>query len=335
MPSICKIENCKTQANYGLEKNKPLFCAKHKKNNMYDVKQKICEYKNCNKRAIYGLEKNGEKILCSTHKTKNMFNLINKICKYLDCKKRALFGINKAKYCSKHKDETMENLNSKKCEYKECKIQPSYGLEKNKPLFCVKHKKEDMKIVTSKICEYKNCDKIANFGLISGKSLLCIDHKTKYMFCSYYKQCSKCNLPYKPYHDSNYCSFCNPDKENKIRKEIVIKKLLQDNNYNFIHDNQFPNDCSDKYRPDFLFDCSTYYIILEVDEFCHKYKQECDLIRMNNITMSLGLPTLFIRYNPDNKTINEKERHKILLKVLNESLNYEFLENMDPIYLFY
>lgn len=150
-----------------------------------------------------------------------------------------------------------------------------------------------------------------------------------------HKRCISCNLTIVIKENDNFCWYCHPDKEHKIRKEIIIKNLLIDNNYKFIHDNQFPNDCSDRYRPDFLFNCNTYYIILEVDEFCHKYKQECDLIRMNNITMSLGLPTLFIRYNPDNKEFSKKERHKKLLEVLNKSLNYEFLQNIEPIYLFF
>lgn len=60
-------------------------------------------------------------------------------------------------------------------------------------------------------------------------------------------------------------------------------------------------------RPDFVFECAGYYCILEVDEFQHShYTQECEYARMINISQSLGMPTIFIRYNPDRYSVNEK-----------------------------
>ena len=46
-----------------------------------------------------------------------------------------------------------------------------------------------------------------------------------------------------------------------------------------------------KYKKDNL-------IIIEVDEGQHKqYTKECEFIRMNNIYLANGLPTIFIRFN--------------------------------------
>ncbi len=56
---------------------------------------------------------------------------------------------------------------------------------------------------------------------------------------------------------------------------------------------------------------------------------------MNNIISDIGLPTLFIRYNPDLKHVTKSKKHKKLLETLNTCLNLESLENLDPIYLFY
>ncbi len=56
---------------------------------------------------------------------------------------------------------------------------------------------------------------------------------------------------------------------------------------------------------------------------------------MNNISSGLGLPTLFIRYNPDLKGIPKKTKHTKLLEVLLSNLNLELLEDPSPIYLFY
>lgn len=71
-------------------------------------------------------------------------------------------------------------------------------------------------------------------------------------------------------------------------------------------------------RPDFVFDAVTHMIVVEIDEDQHKYYPcECEQIRMINISQSLGMPTIFIRYNPDKyqssyRLYSEKERMKAL-----------------------
>jgi hypothetical protein len=46
-------------------------------------------------------------------------------------------------------------------------------------------------------------------------------------------------------------------------------------------------------------------LILEVDEFQHRGSEyKCDKRRMMNIISKLGMPCIFIRYNPDNKNSN-------------------------------
>lgn len=62
----CKFETCNTHANYGHEYKKPMFCAKHRNENMRDVTNVVCQYPNCNKRAFYGIDK---PINCREHKT--------------------------------------------------------------------------------------------------------------------------------------------------------------------------------------------------------------------------------------------------------------------------
>ena len=56
---------------------------------------------------------------------------------------------------------------------------------------------------------------------------------------------------------------------------------------------------------------------------------------MNNISVGLGLPTRFIRYNPDKNGIRINIKEQELINVLNEELKKEFLDNLDPIYLNY
>jgi hypothetical protein len=90
--------------------------------------------------------------------------------------------------------------------------------------------------------------------------------------------------------------------------------------------------------PDFKFECNNYYLILEVDENKHKYYSggvECELKRINEIMATLEFPCKFIRYNPDNLDYTKQEKETELLKILDNYLNLEELDNIEPIYLYY
>lgn len=151
------------------------------------------------------------------------------------------------------------------------------------------------------------------------------------------RRCNGCKLFYVTKKNNFLCSYCNTNKtKRKKTKEEDVKNLLIENNFNFIHDKKIINDCCFKYRPDFLFDCNTYFIVLEVDEDAHdSYDKECEIIRMNNISIGLGLPCKFIRYNPDNKNFKKKEKQEKLIEILNENLYKEMLDDIEVVYLFY
>jgi molybdenum cofactor biosynthesis enzyme MoaA len=132
------------------------------------------------------------------------------------------------------------------------------------------------------------------------------------------------------------CSYCNPDKsKNRKSKENRVRDLLTEHNIQFIQDKVIENDCCLKYRPDFLIDCGTYYIILECDENAHaQYEQECEIIRMNNISSGLGLPVKFIRYNPDQKNVTRKEKERVLIDTLHQHYKKELITDLDVKYLY-
>jgi hypothetical protein len=52
---------------------------------------------------------------------------------------------------------------------------------------------------------------------------------------------------------------------------------------------------------------------------------------MNNIASGLGLPTKFIRYNPDNKQFTKKHKEIVLVETIKNNIALDFME---PIYLF-
>ena len=91
-----------------------------------------------------------------------------------------------------------------------------------------------------------------------------------------------------------------------------MKEKLPD--YDFIHNKSVGSECTKNDKqisnghlfPDIIFDCDFYHLIVEVDEHKHRAANyKCEEQRMYNIIAKLGLPCIFIRYNPDSKESNK------------------------------
>lgn len=364
---VCHDINCSSRASFGYD-NLQIFCGKHKEKDMQNNRHAKCASENCNKLASYGIERSTH---CLEHKTDEMTRLNSKICEFDGCKITAGYGIEKSTHCKAHKTPEMARFISKNkmCQEPGCNLFASYGIEKR--THCSKHKTDDMCYIDkTKICELcdkfasfgveknthcsihkeenmidfkhlnekcEDCNLTASFGYKSFKPLKCVAHKKDDMIDVNHKKCYNCKL-FRVNSKYKYCNLCDPYKDDEtIRKETIIKNLLLENNYTFTHNIQFSNDCKLKFRPDFLFQCSGYFLILEVDEFAHRnYEAECEIKRMNDIILGLGLPTKFIRYNPDKINITTEEKHNTLLECLDE-WKCKSLDNfsIEPIYLFY
>lgn len=95
-------------------------------------------------------------------------------------------------------------------------------------------------------------------------------------------------------------------------KNSKLKFQYKDNLYNLF--------------PDIRFDCDYYQLIVEVDEHKHRgVDYSCDERRMYDIIAKLGMPCIFIRYNPDSK---QSDKNILLNKVK------EYLELDDNIEVF-
>lgn len=257
-----------------------------------------------NKKEYY--EKNKDKISeqRKEYYKENKEEIIEKIKDYYQENKDEILKYQK-EYSKKYREENKEQIIKKRKEfYENNKEQIKQYYEENKDKISQYHKKYNL----------ENRDKINK-----------------------QRKCKDCQLFYVTKKNDYLCTYCNPNKTKKIKtKEENIKQLLIDNNFDFIHDKMVINDCCLKYRPDFLFDCISYYLILEVDENAHsQYDNDCEIIRMNNIIISLGLPCKFIRYNPDNKNFTKKEKEDKLLQILDDNLYKDMLEDIEPEYLFY
>jgi hypothetical protein len=107
------------------------------------------------------------------------------------------------------------------------------------------------------------------------------------------------------------CDFETKRREN--RKELVVKALLEAEKIAFRHDLR-PEDGCGRARPDFVIDCGTHIVIIEVDEHQHRkssYDCRCEQVRTINLFQEFGgLSVVFIRYNPDGYTGHDGRKGK-------------------------
>jgi hypothetical protein len=153
-----------------------------------------------------------------------------------------------------------------------------------------------------------------------GGSWICIHNKRK----DYCKECdgrelckSKWCSVTKNKKYQGYCLFCYihlfPDNEivrnYKTKEKSVfdyIKTYFSD--FSWVSDKKIENGCSQK-RPDLLLDLGFQIIIIEIDENQHNnYETTCENKRLMEISQDLHhRNTIFIRFNPDSYTYNNKK----------------------------
>jgi len=190
----------------------------------------------------------------------------------------------------------------------------------------------------------KQCKDIATFG--HKIQMHCEKHKKNGENNLIEKLCSNCNMV-NIFGDNGVCLYCDPDimKQKILSKQNIVKKLLDDNNFDYVYYDEVINRKCGLERPDFVFDCNTHFIILEVDEDQHKSRsEECEITRMLNIPNSMMDPVIFIRYNPDiykvngiNQDISNYSRHQKLLEYIDRAstIDISTIGCINAIYLFY
>lgn len=275
---ICRQVGCKKVPSYGKPESKLReYCSEHKPSDYIDVKSKICIHKGCVTIAIFGNPESKLREYCYTHKPSDYIDVVSKICGYSGCTTHATYGIlfQPKTHCAKHKTPNMYTKNKPICEYEKCKETPCYTDKKDSyPLRCEEHQEEDDTLVSESNCII--CDQV--------------------LFIK---------------SDTKMCNICAKVDITKIRheKELKIKTLLEEEEIDFIHDRTSDPGCH-KHRPDFLIDCETHYIVIEVDENQHSsYADECEIARMVNIQQGFGgMRVLFIRFNPDGYTDSDKKK---------------------------
>jgi hypothetical protein len=341
MPQSCVDSECKIQASFntpGLRK--PLYCGKHATDAMINVTKRPCHHTGCRTQPFFNLPGSRIGLYCFKHAKTEMINVVSPTCNHTGCKTQPKFNLPDAKkglYCYNHATTGMINVVSPTCHHSGCKTRSSFNLSGSKKgLYCSKHATNGMVDVVHQTCHHTDCKTRPKFNLPgSKKGLFCAKHAANSMVDVISPKCKSCGLFGADKRNDYLCSYCNPNKaKNRKSKENAVRDLLIKNNITFIQDKTIQNDCCNKSRPDFLIDCGSYFLVLEVDENAHSgYEKECEIIRMNNICHALGLPTKFIRYNPDNKSFTVKQKEAALIETLQACM--KDLDSVEPKYLFY
>jgi very-short-patch-repair endonuclease len=345
----CQYIDCKKRPIYGLPNSKLAeFCKEHSPANYVDVKNKRCKHTDCKKIPIYGLPNSKLAEFCKEHSPANYVDVKNKRCKHTDCKKIPNFGLPNSKlaeFCKEHSPANYVDVKHKRCQYIDCHIRASYGLLFKEKTHCARHKKNnEFKKNNPKCTDCKEMpiytDKKDNYPLRCEKHFINGDVNI------IESECSSCHLSYY-ISEGNMCNDCNTHRIRKYehKKEIEIKQMLDENNIKYDSHDKIVKDSCLKYRPDFVIDCLTHFIIIEVDENQHKsYQHECEQARMINLSQGFGgAPVIFIRYNPDSyknhlkkySRVGKKTRFNRLLHCIKSYMIYKPNALLSIIYLYY
>jgi hypothetical protein len=362
--NTCKEIGCMKKPNYNIKGEKEgIYCKDHSTSDMVDVNHKKCIEKDCNTRPSYNYKGEKQPLYCKTHSKKDMADVISDICKEEGCNIKPMFnykGEKKGLYCKSHALIDMVDVKNKRCIIDDCNTRPNYGYCGESPTRCSKHKDNVMFINPKRKCigkDEEECNEIATYGI--KEPTHCEEHSSINEISLVVSTCKKCGLKDSLVTRDKLCiTYCSPTKlfeEYKKRektKEILMLKYLDEyvniEKHYKVQDDKILNPLCNLYRPDRIYDCLTHSVIVECDEeqhkkyiFCSSYKdlEHSELCRMHEIQNAVGLPCIFIRWNPDNfkingkicKKYNMKDRLKTLVKWIEHCVNLVPEEDFCPV----
>ena len=245
---------------------------------------------------------------CSGCKLDGDINVRSKMCLVCLLKEPSFAqpGSGRAERCLSCKLDGDVNVRKPKCSATGCPAFAAYGLLFGSITHCQQHKNDSMlhqRRIRPK-CAHQGCkERPAWTDQANNYPLRCEQHRSNNDTNVAQRACAECKqIDF--IKEGNLCNICftfHMRKHTKV-KELMVKVLLEANKIEFRHDMRPEGGCYQA-RPDFVIDCGTHIIIIEVDEFQHKhsnYPCECEQTRTINLYQEYGgLPVLFVRYNPD------------------------------------
>lgn len=229
------------------------------------------------------------------------------------------------------------------CDHEDCNVLPCFGYPGVKKTTCVKHKKAGMMIHPTRKCEV--CKEQAYYGLRYIPTH-CAAHKSDNHIYLVYVHCKRCNIC-DIADEQQLCVDCSPTLKKckrSLQQKHVEQALLAASLEGHIPtptaiDSAVCKNAGCRLRPDITFDATTHVVVIEVDEYQHRY-YENESVRMLKLAEAFQKPVIFIRYNPDTfkgkwKTLTERARLDELIRCLKDCLTTTTEYNRSAMYLFY
>jgi hypothetical protein len=237
----------------------------------------------------------------------------------------------------------MVNVKDLRCIENGCTSLAAYRFPSQNKSHCAKHKQIGQIMYAGKKCD--ECGDVAEYGYRSDNILRkCEAHMEDTMYKLAIQLCIQCQQ-LEPLNKQSLCIMCVEGRTTRILKQARVKEFFDAKGIKYVTcDAIIDNGECNRLRPDFIIDCVTHYVVVEVDEFQHKKSSYgCEQSRMINIYSALGMETVFIRYNPDKyecgdkKNETEGRRLQTLLRIVNHMMQYKNLMrlHLSVIYLFY
>ena len=300
---------------------------------------RVCARVGCTtKKPRYGVDKYSE-LYCREHADPGMVDVVNRRCRCGKSQPTFAMEGDRAECCGKCRDPGMVDVVSRRCEHSECTKSAWKGIPGHSPTRCAGHVCDGMIKYPRSRCTFRDdsgvkCRELALYGITD--PLHCETHVQPDENNLVERQCSECKCTFVLGPDGK-CGYCND--ENRIRACLAKQRQVQayldrraetEEILRYCsYDRQLDGGVCGRERPDFLWDCRTHFVILEVDENQHSEREnECETTRMKNIGQSLGGPKVwFIRYNPDPYRTDGDQydptqirRHKSLLRTIKHCL---------------
>ena len=289
-----------------------------------------------------------------------MVDVKNKTCEHIGCRKLPVFnkeGEIKGRFCSEHKEIEMVDVKHKTCEHIGCNTRTNFGYINQIQTRCARHKLPLMFRKRKVECQEENCKEISEYG--KDEPTHCYLHQQQNHLCLLGQTCKNCGRENELCNSEQLClTYCRPVELSINAKKIIKKKEALVLSYldkhitssiNPIDDRIIDNSCV-KRRPDRVYDCGSFFVIVEVDENQHSgYNNGCSFVdkktqedrRMVQIWEALSngmMPVIFLRFNPDNfrvggklQKLNMQKRLDVLSKWVLHCLNLKEYVNVPSI----
>lgn len=163
-----------------------LFCSKHKRSGMIDVKNTKCEEPGCIKQPSFNYPEQTRGIRCSNHKQPGMIDVKSRKCQEPGCTKQPSFnyhGETQGIKCFSHKQPGMVDVKNYRCEEPGCTKHSNFNYPgQSHGIRCSEHKQPGMINISHYKCEEPGCTKRPSFNYPGQhQGIKCFDHKQQGM----------------------------------------------------------------------------------------------------------------------------------------------------------